>query len=349
MFCPLCGKPAPADAVSCPNCGRFLPFAGRRRSRLTLLLLAGFLGILGLHRFYAGRSVSAGCMLALSLLGIISSSFITGALFWVPVCVWTLIDFSMALLGRFKDGDGNYIKDREDCSRSPAFHRCRPPRGSGTLFRRFAGGSRETRLAEETCDLPRGFIGPSYDSQAVRGCTAPDADAAGFRRLPRTQGENMYCIHCGKSIPDDADTCPECGRALPVMAATHGSQDDVSPKSRLALTLLAFFLGPLGIHRFYAGRILSGVIMLLLFLLGLLSLLIVVGILPIGLASVWSTIDLILAICGLFRDGDGRYITVWLDENPHRPAGDTVRVAHERQHATADAHGAGSSPPSGKE
>lgn len=154
----------------------------------------------------------------------------------------------------------------------------------------------------------------------------------------------MYCIHCGQSVPDGAVTCPECGRTLPDMAATDGRQDDVSPKSRLALTLLAFFLGSLGIHRFYAGRILSGVIMLLLSLLGMIGLLLVVGILPLGLVWIWATIDLILAVCGLFKDGDGRCITVWLDENPRRPdGGDTVRVAQEPRQAADDAHGAGPS------
>ena len=130
----------------------------------------------------------------------------------------------------------------------------------------------------------------------------------------------MFCSHCGKPVPDDAATCPECGQTLSALAAqTNGSPmnarlNDVSPKNRMALSLLAFFLGPLGIHRFYAGRILSGVIMLLLCLLGLIGLIVVVGILPLGLVTVWSTIDLVLAVCGIFKDGDGRRITVWLDE-----------------------------------
>jgi TM2 domain protein len=43
------------------------------------------------------------------------------------------------------------------------------------------------------------------------------------------------------------------------------SNVNTSPKSRLALTLLAFFLGYLGVDRFYGGRILLGILKLLTF------------------------------------------------------------------------------------
>ena len=38
---------------------------------------------------------------------------------------------------------------------------------------------------------------------------------------------------------------------------------DISPKSRLVALLLCFFLGPLGVHRFYVGKIGTGILMLL--------------------------------------------------------------------------------------
>jgi len=38
---------------------------------------------------------------------------------------------------------------------------------------------------------------------------------------------------------------------------------DISPKSRLATTLLAFFLDEIRVHRFYLGKVETGLLMLL--------------------------------------------------------------------------------------
>ena len=62
-------------------------------SWLTTLLLCWFLGILGAHRFYVGRSVS-GIVQLLTLGGL---------------GIWTLIDFFIILSGKFEDEDGEYI------------------------------------------------------------------------------------------------------------------------------------------------------------------------------------------------------------------------------------------------
>jgi len=69
----------------------------------------------------------------------------------------------------------------------------------------------------------------------------------------------------------------------------------VSPKSRLAATLLCFFLGFLGIHRFYVGKIGTGIIWLL-----------TGGILGIG-----ALVDFILILVGAFRDKEGRKLENW--------------------------------------
>ncbi|MBK6762587.1 MAG: peptide chain release factor 2 [Micrococcales bacterium] len=59
-----------------------------------------------------------------------------------------------------------------------------------------------------------------------------------------------------------------------------------SPKSRLAAALLAFFLGAFGIHRFYVGKIGTGVAIIVTF-----------G----GFFGIWPLIDLIMILVGSFK------------------------------------------------
>ncbi|AEI11192.1 MULTISPECIES: TM2 domain-containing protein [Cellulomonas] len=62
-----------------------------------------------------------------------------------------------------------------------------------------------------------------------------------------------------------------------------------SPKNLLVATLLAFFLGTLGIHRFYVGKVGTGIAMI--FTLG-------------GL-GIWTLIDFIMLLVQSFKDSDG--------------------------------------------
>lgn len=70
----------------------------------------------------------------------------------------------------------------------------------------------------------------------------------------------MFCTHCGKEISANARFCPGCGAATPKAEQPR----TVSPRNRILYVLLAFFLGCFGIHNFYAGRLASGLIQLLL-------------------------------------------------------------------------------------
>ena len=83
-----------------------------------------------------------------------------------------------------------------------------------------------------------------------------------------------YCTKCGCQMNDDALFCPSCGNKVEpndnkihVSADLRGivssTGDNVSNKSRLCAALLAFFLGGIGIHRFYMGKTTSGIFMLL--------------------------------------------------------------------------------------
>ena len=69
----------------------------------------------------------------------------------------------------------------------------------------------------------------------------------------------------------------------------------ISPKSRMVAALLCFFLGWLGIHRFYTGKIGTGLIWLL----------------TLGLFGFGALVDLIIILCGSFRDSYGMVIKNW--------------------------------------
>ena len=69
----------------------------------------------------------------------------------------------------------------------------------------------------------------------------------------------------------------------------------ISPKSRLAAALLAWFLGVFGIHRFYVGKTGTGILMIVTF----------------GGLTIWALIDFIMILVGSFRDKEGRLLLNW--------------------------------------
>jgi TM2 domain-containing membrane protein YozV len=87
--------------------------------------------------------------------------------------------------------------------------------------------------------------------------------------------------------------------------------EEVSPKSRLATTLLAWFLGTLGVHRFYLGKTGTAIAMLVIGIVGWATIWLPFGFILIIAVGIWALIDFIFAVAGIMKDKEGRLIKRW--------------------------------------
>ncbi|GAB3255346.1 TM2 domain-containing protein [Chitinimonas naiadis] len=69
----------------------------------------------------------------------------------------------------------------------------------------------------------------------------------------------------------------------------------LSPLNGPLLAVLCLFFGVFGAHRFYAGKIKTGIAMLFTF----------------GGLGVWSVVDLLIILFNEFKDLEGRKVHVW--------------------------------------
>ncbi|MBI2871425.1 MAG: TM2 domain-containing protein [Candidatus Omnitrophica bacterium] len=75
-----------------------------------------------------------------------------------------------------------------------------------------------------------------------------------------------------------------------------GATSEVSPKKRLPVFLLCLLFWWLGAHRFYVGKIGTGILMI-----------VTLG----GFFGIWALVDLFCIIIGCFKDKQGRLVEVW--------------------------------------
>lgn len=101
--------------------------------------------------------------------------------------------------------------------------------------------------------------------------------------------------------PLENGVCKNCGyrEITPTNEILREYNVVISRKSRLVALILAMLLGFLGGHRFYVGKVGTG---LLYMLTG-------------GLFGIGLTIDIILIICGIFRDKQGGLLVNWTQRN----------------------------------
>jgi TM2 domain-containing membrane protein YozV len=102
---------------------------------------------------------------------------------------------------------------------------------------------------------------------------------------------SSFCHNCGAKTSPTAEFCTKCGAKLGVKTL----DTNISEKSRLAVTLLAWFLGQFGIHRFYLGKIGTGILMII----------------TAGGLGIWQIIDFIYAVTGNMKDKEGKLIKNW--------------------------------------
>lgn len=135
--------------------------------------------------------------------------------------------------------------------------------------------------------------------------------------------QQYFCPNCGASIEQGTKFCANCGTQIaaqpqqvaqpqpaqpavvssPTQSVSQVVQVQMpgaypqgpSQKSRLVALLLCIFFGYLGFHRFYVGKIGSGVLYLL----------------TVGVWGIGWVIDCIIILLGGLKDGMGLLVTNW--------------------------------------
>lgn len=119
----------------------------------------------------------------------------------------------------------------------------------------------------------------------------------------------MYCSNCGKEIPNNVNFCFHCGTRTNQTDCFATGETTISPqlqqsnavgvsstgietgdKSFIVTLVLSMLPAPWGLHRFYTGRIVSGLIQFF----------------TVGLYFIWSSVDVLLIVTNNFKDAQGR-------------------------------------------
>jgi len=162
-------------------------------------------------------------------------------------------------------------------------------------------------MSEQTPEVPESGLPAEAEQVAAEALApveqaAPEAVAAVEEAAPEAAAVAEEAV---AAAPAAADVPPPPAFAAPAAATVpvfpngkpmlDAQGQPVSDKSRLAAALLCWFVGVLGVHRFYVGKVGTGVAMLL----------------TCGGLGVWALIDLIVILLGSFKDQDGRALQNW--------------------------------------
>lgn len=99
MFCKHCGAESADTAVICLKCGSATGYGTTpvatdlsAKSRVAYVVLGLFLGALGIHNFYAGRTGTAVIQLVLWFLSLLLTFIAIGIFGFVVLWIWALIE-----------------------------------------------------------------------------------------------------------------------------------------------------------------------------------------------------------------------------------------------------------------
>ena len=77
-----------------------------------------------------------------------------------------------------------------------------------------------------------------------------------------------FCRHCGQELLESVTTCPKCGgnveeNSQPNIVINNNIDPSKKEVKKWTAFLLCFFLGGLGAHKFYEGKIGMGILYIL--------------------------------------------------------------------------------------
>ncbi|MCL2841727.1 MAG: TM2 domain-containing protein [Defluviitaleaceae bacterium] len=134
--------------------------------------------------------------------------------------------------------------------------------------------------------------GPSPDGMH------PVSSTESMPSAPGTGRPTKFCKFCAKTVDFDAVLCIHCGMQIEELKSANPSQPNIvitnqnnnqnyggmylgRQKDKWVAFFLCFFLGYLGAHRFYEGKILTGILYLF----------------TVGLFGIGILVDLIIILC----------------------------------------------------
>ena len=139
---------------------------------------------------------------------------------------------------------------------------------------------------------------PTLEERAPGGDPTPGGTPTDREEhAPGDQPATVYCVRCGNVMETGDRYCHGCGWEAdrPLPAPAEPTVVNPSEHSRLTAFLLCIVLGWVGAHRFYVGKIGTGILWLCTF----------------GIFSVGIIYDAVLIGTGEFRDFDGRRVYRW--------------------------------------